>query len=203
MSSREASSQPAHNGPGRPRDERVHEAILAATRELVCERGYRDVSIEAIARRAHVAKSTIYRWWRSKGLLVFEAVWSAARWRAMPDTGDLEQDLRGMLRIAVDNWNDLVVRRGFPGMLADLSTDRRLYEVVNEKFLNRDREAKASVFERAIERGVMEAVSTDLLWDVTTGFLLIRLIQSPDPLTQQQTDELVDLVLRGIVKRPC
>ena len=203
MSSREGSSQPAHSGPGRPRDERVHEAILEATRELIRERGYRDVSIEAIARRAHVAKSTIYRWWRSKGMLVFEAVWSAARWREMPDTGDLEQDLREMLRIAVDNWNDLVVRRGFPGMLADLANDRQLYEVVDEKFLDRDRQAKARVFERAIERGVMEAVSTDLLWDVTTGYLLIRLIQSPDPLTQQQTDDLVDVILGGIVKRSC
>ena len=203
MTTSEASDHVAHNGPGRPRDEQAHEAILAATRALIAELGYRHVSIEGIARRAGVGKSTIYRWWRSKGLLVFEAVWKAAPRRAMPDTGNLEQDLRGLMGLARENWNDLVVRKGFPGMLADLTGDRALFATVDQKFLDPDRAAKAQVFERAVERGDVADVSSDFLWDVITGYLLMRLMQSGGPITEEQGEQLVQLILRGITGESC
>src|SRR5687768_18186494 len=58
---------------GRRRSERSHHAILAATRELLLERGYAAVTIEGIAARAGVGKQTIYRWWPSKAALVLES----------------------------------------------------------------------------------------------------------------------------------
>lgn len=47
----------------RRRNQRSHQAILKATAELLEEKGYRDICIEAIASRAGVGKQTIYRWW--------------------------------------------------------------------------------------------------------------------------------------------
>lgn len=58
---------------GRRRSERSHEAIIAATQELLVERSYPEVTIEGIAARAGVGKQTIYRWWPSKAALVLEA----------------------------------------------------------------------------------------------------------------------------------
>lgn len=55
------------------RSEKSRQAILAATRALLSEVGYRKVSIEAIAARAGVGKQTIYRWWPSKGAVIFES----------------------------------------------------------------------------------------------------------------------------------
>ena len=59
------------------RSERSRRAILDAARELVSEVGYAKVSIEAIAARAGVGKQTIYRWWPSKGAVVFDAFLAA------------------------------------------------------------------------------------------------------------------------------
>src|SRR6266542_3078878 len=61
-------------GPGRPRSERAHEAILEATLDLLLEEGFTRMSIEAVATRAGVGKATIYRRWPSKADLVVEAV---------------------------------------------------------------------------------------------------------------------------------
>ncbi|MEI2577700.1 TetR/AcrR family transcriptional regulator [Scytonema sp. PRP1] len=66
----------------RRRNQRSHQAILKATAELLEEKGYRDICIEAIAPsavpfgqfpRAGVGKQTIYRWWPSKAAVVMEA----------------------------------------------------------------------------------------------------------------------------------
>ncbi|MGH2722535.1 MAG: TetR/AcrR family transcriptional regulator, partial [Actinomycetota bacterium] len=51
---------------GRPRDARADEAIRTSTLDLFCELGFDGVSIEAVAARAGVGKTTIYRRWPSK-----------------------------------------------------------------------------------------------------------------------------------------
>ncbi|MFG1796617.1 TetR/AcrR family transcriptional regulator [Nocardia sp. NPDC049149] len=61
-----ANPQPrrAHSGPRR--DEAARLAVLHAADDLLAELGFGALTIEAIARRAGVAKQTIYRWWPSK-----------------------------------------------------------------------------------------------------------------------------------------
>lgn len=60
--------------PGRPRRPGVDDAVLAAAIELVTDQGYAGTTIDAIARRASVAKTTIYRRWRSKEALAVDAL---------------------------------------------------------------------------------------------------------------------------------
>ena len=62
---------------GRPRDPRIDEAVLAATRELLAEVGYKRLSMGLVARRAGVHRPAIYRRWSSKPHLVCEAVYPA------------------------------------------------------------------------------------------------------------------------------
>jgi len=61
-------------GRGRPRREGADEEILAVARTLLGERGYRDLTVEAIAESAGVAKTTVYRRWPSKGELIAAAL---------------------------------------------------------------------------------------------------------------------------------
>lgn len=61
-------------GRGRPRRADADAEILAATTELLRERGYRDFSVDVIAERTGIAKTTIYRRWPSKGALVAAAI---------------------------------------------------------------------------------------------------------------------------------
>src|SRR5471030_2656543 len=58
---------------GPVRNQETHQLILAATWDLLEERGYHGLTIEGVASRAGVGKTTIYRWWSSKGALAMEA----------------------------------------------------------------------------------------------------------------------------------
>jgi AcrR family transcriptional regulator len=83
-------------------DERVRrskETVLAVTYELLTETGLGGVSVDAVARRSGVAKTTIYRHWPSRSALLLDA---CARMRTrpeVPDTGSLAKDL---LMLATD-----------------------------------------------------------------------------------------------------
>ncbi len=61
------------NAPRR-RSEKSRMAIVTATRELLLERGFDGLTIEAVAARAGVGKQTIYRWWPSRPALVADVM---------------------------------------------------------------------------------------------------------------------------------
>lgn len=90
---------------GRPRDTRLHHAILDATRELLTTGGYAELSMESVAARAGVGKKTLYRRWPSKAPLVAEAVLEAYGGTGsfpVAETGDLRADLQAWLREHAD-----------------------------------------------------------------------------------------------------
>ncbi|TAM65527.1 TetR/AcrR family transcriptional regulator [Mycobacterium sp.] len=90
---------------GRPRDSRLHHAILDATRGLLTTGGYADLSMESVAARAGVGKKTLYRRWPSKAPLVAEAVLEAYGGSGsfpVAATGDLRADLQAWLREHAD-----------------------------------------------------------------------------------------------------
>ena len=73
---------------------RVEHAIITATRELLAEGGVGRLTIEGVAERSGVAKTTIYRRWRSKSELVGEALRTLRQDEPPPDTGSFRGDLR-------------------------------------------------------------------------------------------------------------
>ena len=85
---------------GRPRDSRLHRAILDATRELLTTRSYAELSMESVAAHAQVGKKTLYRRWSSKARLVAEAVLDAYGGSGsfpVAETGDIRADLQTWL----------------------------------------------------------------------------------------------------------
>ena len=89
---------PSRARPG-GRTARTRSAVFGATLSELVQRGYDGTSVEGIAERAGVHKTTVYRRWGSKSRLVAEALEDAAESRiGAPDTGNLEQDLRLLAR---------------------------------------------------------------------------------------------------------
>jgi AcrR family transcriptional regulator len=89
---------PATPGPAtRRRSERSRVAIVTATRELLLEKGFDGLSIEAVAARAGVGKQTIYRWWPSRPALVADVLLEDAPQilAPVPHTADLADDVVG------------------------------------------------------------------------------------------------------------
>jgi hypothetical protein len=77
---------------GRVRNVDAQRAVLAATLDELSDRGFLGLSIEGVALRAGVAKTTIYRWWPDKTALALDALWSLQE-LPEPDTGALATEL--------------------------------------------------------------------------------------------------------------
>jgi AcrR family transcriptional regulator len=84
----------------RRRSEKSRTAIVTATRELLLERGFDGLSIEAVAARAGVGKQTIYRWWPSRPALVADVMLEDADkiLASVDHSDDLAADLVGWVR---------------------------------------------------------------------------------------------------------
>ena len=112
---------------GRPRDRRLDAAVLAATRALLVEVGYRDLSIGAIARRSGVDRPAIYRRWRTKAELVHAAIYPAGDLTLrVRDSGDFARDLRRFARNAVQLFSRPEVMAAIPGLMIDIRHDPSL-----------------------------------------------------------------------------
>lgn len=89
------STEAAQPSRGRPRSEASHAAVLAAAFDLLVERGYAAMAVEAVAAQAGVGKATIYRWWPNRAELAVEAFFSATLDQlGFPDTESAREDFR-------------------------------------------------------------------------------------------------------------
>lgn len=86
-------------GPGRPRDEEVRKRILDSAAQLLEERCFDDITVEAIAEHSGAGKATVYRWWPNKAAVLIEAFRERiSRELPFPNTGDFRHDVRQQLQ---------------------------------------------------------------------------------------------------------
>jgi AcrR family transcriptional regulator len=185
---------------GRRRSARSHTAIVAATQELLVERGYRELTIEGVAARAGVGKQTIYRWWPSKAALVLEAYLAGSEAVAQPaETGALLEDIRALLQWLIDVLAEPVGAGVVPGLVADLQHDRDLAEGFHRDVVPARRSAMLGVLERGRERGELRAdADLELAVDALHGAVFYRLLFSGEPLDSELTERLSRQVIDGL-----
>ena len=104
---------------GRPRDLRLDDAIVAATLDLLAERGYNGLSLAAVAERAGTTTPAIYRRWPSKADLVLHVVFRTEGDDVIADTGDLEADVRTMVRWSLEKLGSPQGRAALAGLLGE------------------------------------------------------------------------------------
>lgn len=189
--------------PGRPRSEQAHAAILTATLSLLEQVGFVDLSIEAVAARAGVGKTTIYRWWPTKAVLVADAFMSSViRETRFPDTGSVREDLRAqMQRIAA------VFRAPRGRILRSLigggQSDPELIEAFRNRWLLPRRAEAIGILQRAKDRGELsQDVDGNMLLDTLYGPLYFRLLAGHGPLSNSFIDGVCDTVMDGIMSKP-
>ncbi len=172
---------------------------MRATVALVREVGYAGLTIEEIARRAGVAKTTIYRRWENKGLLVYEAIFTRTESAPLPETGSFEGDLRVAVANLVAEFSSPEAAAALPGLLADFGRDTRLRQLIRERFLPPARGYVGAILERARERGeIGEEVSGDVVFEALGGAVFFRTVIVGEPPSERIIDELVELVLNGV-----
>ncbi|PKV89716.1 TetR/AcrR family transcriptional regulator [Streptomyces sp. TLI_146] len=193
-----SSSRRGANGSGPRAAERIHEATL----ELLIERGYQRLTVEAVAARAGVNKTTIYRWWPSKGPLLRAAL---LRSRVLdidiPDTGTLRGDLIAlagqMARLVSGERTGPVAR----AMLSGGGQDELAF-LARDFFADR-LERERPLFARAVARGELPAdADPALLVDLIAGAVWMRILLRQLPAEEGFVESVVDAVLQPIGVQP-
>lgn len=171
--------------PGRPRSKASHQAMLKATLELLAEVGFEAMSIEAIATRAGVGKTTIYRRYRSKDELVADAIESMREEVLIPDTGSLWSDMDALIENAAQITLTPLGRQTVAMIIASASSNPGFAQIYWKKYLKPRRQSFTIVIERAKARNeVSTDINADLVFDVMSSIMLYALIF---PLTESWT----------------
>lgn len=188
----------ARRGPGRPRSVRAHQAVLTATLEAFAGEGFEGLTIEDVARRAHVAKSTIYRWWPSKLDLLLEAISMVRQRAAVPDTGSVQDDVVAHVQAFIELHRDPRVVR----MLADLLGEAmRSPEVgaARAAFAASQRAPLRSALERGVARRELPAdLDLELAMDLLLAPVVNRALVTGGALEQGLAERVVHYVLNGL-----
>jgi AcrR family transcriptional regulator len=189
------------NGKTDPRAERSKQAILDATRELLADDGdVGSLTVEAVAARSGVAKTTIYRRWRDKWELALDAVMidMLPGFAEPVDVGDTRKELVTFVDAARKNLSTLPSAPAMQGLASQIATDPELARVYREQVVEPRREQLRPVIERAIARGDLRP-DTDvrLVHELMLGPLFYRLLFSGGPIDRKLSTRLADAILDG------
>jgi AcrR family transcriptional regulator len=179
--------------PGRPRSVAADDAIIEAATELFCEVGYDGLAVEAVAARAGVGKTTIYRRYDSKLDLVIAALERLARdVVTVSDTGVLRTDLLVLTESYQRLLTTTPMGRAIPMMLAAKSQNPEL-AVAHERLVAVRRGRAVDVIEAGIARGELPAgTDAGLVADLLIGALFLRIFVTGQPVDATYRESLVD-----------
>jgi AcrR family transcriptional regulator len=186
------------------RAERSRQAILDATRELVAEGDVGALTIEAVAARAGVAKTTIYRRWRDKWELALDAVMidMLPRFDEPVDVGDTRSELLTFVNSVVRMLAARPFGPAMQGLVSQIATDPDLARAYREQVVQPRLTQLAPVIKRGIARGDLRAdTEVRLVHELLLGPIFYRLLLSGAPLDHTLGPRLVDAILAGFAPR--
>ena len=189
---------PRQRRPG-GRSARVREAAIAATLAELADHGYAALSLENVARRSGVHKTTLYRRWGTREDLVLEAMLDRADLNiTVPDTGSLRDDLSELARTAAANAATPEVAAMARAVVAQADHDPTL-DAARRRFWTARLALDGTIVERAIQRGdVPPETDPHTVIESIIGPIHLRLLLTGEPVDQAFLDAVVDTVLGGV-----
>ncbi|MFF5111698.1 TetR/AcrR family transcriptional regulator [Streptosporangium sp. NPDC000509] len=188
------------------RTARVREAVREATLAELAEKGYDQMTVEGVALRAGVHKTTVYRRWGSVEGLAADALDLAGTepW-PVPDTGTIEGDLRELTRLVLDGFADPETGPVSTAFIRASARDPVVARALRAFFAARH-EQSALLVTRAVERGELpEDVDAADLIRTAVAPLYYRLFVSGEPVDERVADRAAAAALaaaRAGVFRP-
>ena len=197
------SSPSANDSKRRPggRSARVRRAVLDAAFAELGEKGYGGLSIEAVAQRSGVAKTTVYRRWPTRNELVADALDSRSdRYEPVPDTGSIRGDLKafceGVRAKLTSNHGKAMLK----SLVAAVDQSPEIVETV-ERFWRERRDVGGDLIERWIRRGVLRPeTDTDLVVEAILAPIYLRVLLPGGQLTGDVLEGFIDLALDGVLE---
>lgn len=174
-----------------PRVTRTRSCVLAATRQELVESGYTGTTIDAVAKRSGVARTTIYRHWPTRAQLVIEAFADAHQAPPAAASGNVADDLLTLLRWLRDALESTSWGQTLPALVDGASRDEELSALQATSCQTR-RERVVDCVRAALARGDLEAgTDPSVVVDELAGPLFYRHL-----VRRQRTDDryLIDLI---------
>lgn len=184
-----------------PVDKRVEasrEKVLRETYQMLYEQGFAGATIDAIAKRSGVAKTTIYRHWSSRADLLLDACAKLGRPVEAPNTGDLRKDLTILLthlakELKTASWPSIL-----PSIIDAAERDPDV-GLVFKKLHTDTTAAYRAVLVRGQERGdFSKDIRISDLLAMTVGALFYNRWYSREPLTEKYVERLLNLFMAGL-----
>jgi AcrR family transcriptional regulator len=173
-------------------------AILQTALEVIAERGVHGLTVEGVAARCGVAKTTIYRRWRSKEDLALAALVGMVdqQPRVPRDLGDTRAELVAFVLRLITALGSTLVGRVIHGLVSDLASDPELARAFREQVVARRAAELDCILERGVERcEVRPDARTEIAMDLLLGPVYYRLLLSGMPLTREFAEGVVDAFL--------
>lgn len=189
---------PAQRGRPRGPSRDVLASVVDATGAELAAAGYPGFSMERVAERARVHRSTLYKHWPTKrDLVVAFARRSYAERLPAPDTGTWEGDLRALVHDLARSIADPTSRALFGALAAAGHSDPELQSAVLEMW-RADTAQHLTPIERAKARREIAAdLDSGLLLEAITAPLIERLCVIGVPITPHFLEFTIELLLRG------
>ena len=182
----------------------ITSAITEAVLDELATQGYARLSMEAVAKRAGVGKSALYRRWPSKQDMVIAVLSQfSVPLAEVPHTGSLRGDLLATLH-AVQDW---LTHPRFATILPDLTAEAMrnptLAAAIQATIGEPRRALGAATLRRAIDRGELPAdLNLELALDLAAAPVYWRLTVRQAPTEPNYLDQLADHILRALDARP-
>jgi len=184
---------------GRPRSPAAELRIRDAALALLTERGIGGFSVEAVAARAGVAKTTIYRRWPSKEEMIVAVVAGLKEPAGPAPGGSVRDELLHVLREIgrrdrSSGWGPLMAR-----LVADAEEHPELVAAIWRRSVGPRRAYLGGILRRGVAEGLVRPdADLDLLVDMLVNPVVSRLRLKRDPLTDAQLTQVVDIILTGV-----
>jgi AcrR family transcriptional regulator len=149
------------------------------------ENGYHRLTFEAVAKAAGTSRSTVYRWWPTRGALVLEAAAENISIGQVPDTGDSRQDIQMAIRQLIETFSDRLAGIVIMAAIANLDNDLEMATTFRQETVYPWRSTAAHAVQRAIDRGDLPG-NTDVqfLLNVIVGTVFQCTITPATPMTE-------------------
>jgi AcrR family transcriptional regulator len=181
---------------GRPRSEQARQEILETAYKLLRDKGFNAVGSHEIAQAAGVSSATLYRWWKSKEEILFDACFEHMKpVLAIPESRSALTRLRHYVLRAREF---LVSEEGavMARVLTGIHEDKRLHQMFLERYVKQRRQIQRGIIEDAIASGELKPTTDpELLIDALSGPLFFRWLQGHAPLDRGFAQSIFDKVI--------
>lgn len=181
-----------------PRVVRSRQVVLGATVDLLVERGFAATTVEAIAERSGVAKTTVYRHWPDKGAVLRSAIESIIPMATAPDTGSLRGDLTRFAEELAGVLSAPPTSALVPALVDAAERDAGLARLLAGFTAGRRGPIREAVARAAARGEIADGVDPEAVAELLLGPIFYRRLLSREPLDAAFVDRTVDIVLAAL-----